>query len=73
MFFLVNLAGAAIRIPILFFLEPVVYKVFDQAPISQPLSIEFLAKNCTLAIAVTIVLLWNFFANRYWTYNDITS
>jgi putative flippase GtrA len=32
---------------------------------------EFLAKNCTLAVAVGVVMLWNFFVNRYWTYNDV--
>ena len=32
---------------------------------------EFYAKNLTLASAVGIVMLWNFFVNRYWTYNDI--
>ena len=29
------------------------------------------AKNLTLAVAVGLVMLWNFFINRYWTYNDI--
>ena len=28
-------------------------------------------KNLTLALAVGIVMLWNFFVNRYWTYNDV--
>jgi putative flippase GtrA len=32
---------------------------------------EFLAKNITLAIAVIVVMFWNFFVNRYWTYNDV--
>ncbi len=32
---------------------------------------EFLGKNFTLAIAVGVVMLWNFFVNRYWTYNDV--
>lgn len=73
MFFLVNIAGATIRIPILFFLEPIIFQVVDHNPVSLPLSTEFLAKNGTLALAVIIVLLWNYFANRYWTYNDITS
>ena len=36
-----------------------------------PLSPELLAKNLTLALAVGIVMLWNFFVNRYWTYNDV--
>ena len=32
---------------------------------------EFLARNLTLAIAVGIVMLWNFFVNRRWTYKDV--
>jgi putative flippase GtrA len=36
-----------------------------------PLETGFLAKNFTLALAVGIVMLWNFFVNRYWTYNDV--
>ena len=32
---------------------------------------EFLAKNATLVLAIGIVMIWNFFINRYWTYNDV--
>ena len=71
MFFLVNIAGVMIRIPILHFLEPVFYRFVSRFPIPAPLTAELLAKNLTLAVAVVIVLLWNFFINRYWTYNDI--
>lgn len=28
-------------------------------------------ENLALAIVVLIVMFWNFFANRYWTYNDV--
>ena len=73
MFFLVNLAGAIIRLPILYFFEPEVFKLLNYIHFTLPFSAEFLAKNGTLAIAVTIVMLWNFFVNRYWTYNDVTS
>ncbi len=71
MFFLVNIAGVAIRIPILHFVEPPLLNLFHDAQISQSLSPEFLARNATLALAVGIVMLWNFFVNRYWTYNDV--
>ncbi|MCZ2289154.1 MAG: hypothetical protein LC138_09995, partial [Anaerolineales bacterium] len=27
--------------------------------------------NAALALAIGIVMLWNYFANRYWTYNDV--
>ena len=25
----------------------------------------------TLALAIGVVMMWNFFINRYWTYNDV--
>ncbi len=71
MFFAVNIAGVAIRIPILHFIEPPLIKALARMHIRAPLAPEFLAKNLTLALAVGIVMLWNFFVNRYWTYNDI--
>ena len=30
-----------------------------------------LADNLSLMVAVIVVLFWNFFANRHWTYNDV--
>lgn len=71
MFFAVNIAGVAIRLPILHFIEPPLIKVMERMNFRAPLSPEFLAKNLTLALAVGLVMLWNFFVNRYWTYNDI--
>ena len=71
MFFAVNLAGAAIRIPILHFLEPPLLRFFQSLRLNATLTPEFLARNATLATAVGIVMLWNFFVNRYWTYNDV--
>ena len=71
MFFAVNLAGIAIRIPILKFGEPPLLNLFQNLNLSSSVTPEFLARNCTLAIAVGIVMLWNFFVNRYWTYNDV--
>jgi putative flippase GtrA len=34
---------------------------------------DVMGENLTLAIAVLIVLFWNFFVNRYWTYSDVES
>ena len=72
MFFVVNVAGLVIRIPILKFGELPLLNFFQRLNPSSAITPEFLARNCTLAIAVGIVMLWNFFANRYWTYNDIS-
>ena len=70
MFFAVNLAGVIIRLPILSYLEPVLLRALHGIQAIAAHS-EVLARNFTLAIAVGIVMMWNFFVNRYWTYNDI--
>jgi len=71
-FAMVNVTGLVIRIPILRFLEPEITKIFRALP-GQYLFLppDAMGENVTLAIAVGIVLFWNFFVNRYWTYNDI--
>ena len=69
-FSVVSLAGLLIRIPILNYVEPVVSDLLRLTPLS-PSTIDFMAKNGTLALAVGIVMFWNFFINRYWTYNDV--
>jgi putative flippase GtrA len=71
MFFLVNTAGVAIRIPILHYVEPPMMRFFEAPLHISHSNAEFYARNLTLATAVGIVMLWNFFVNRYWTYNDI--
>ncbi len=71
MFFIVNVAGLVIRLPILHFLEPPIKRLFEGIALNIPLSPELLGKNLTLMVAVSVVMLWNFFINRYWTYNDV--
>ncbi|MBL8099047.1 MAG: GtrA family protein [Anaerolineales bacterium] len=71
MFFVVNAAGVAIRIPTLHYLEPPVLKFVQNTFHLTYISAEVYARNLTLAAAVGVVMLWNYFINRYWTYNDI--
>lgn len=71
MFFVVNAIGIAIRIPILHFVEPPLEGAFARMSAFGSISPDVLAKNATLALAIGIVMLWNFFVNRYWTYNDV--
>ena len=71
MFFVVNAIGIAIRIPILYFVEPPLEGVFAGMDVFSSISPQAAAKNATLAIAIGIAMLWNFFVNRYWTYNDV--
>ncbi len=69
-FTLVNLAGLAIR-TIIFagVLEP--YRRLAASQTLVTISPAVLARYGALATAVCVVLLWNFFVNRYWTYNDV--
>ena len=72
-FFLVNIMGLVFRL---------IFVGITYAPLGKSLfsvighetSVETMNKlgtNAGQAIAVIIVLFWNFFVNRYWTYNDI--
>ena len=73
MFFLVNLVGLAIRTPIFTSLEEPFRNFFDQfsfIPI-WILTADRLGYTFALGVAVVVVMFWNFFINRVWTYNDV--
>ena len=73
-FGIISVIGLAIRTPILAVVEPPMVTFVESmfrnlgAYLVSP---EFIAHNATLALAVVIVMFWNFFANRYWTYSDV--
>ena len=71
MFFAVNTAGIMIRIPILHYVEPPLESAFHRLSDWNADTAQLIAKNATLGIAIGFVMIWNFFINRYWTYNDI--
>lgn len=72
-FVMVSVVGLAIRTPLFaalehllkYLLTPIVPRNFFVGPV-------FIAHNVALGTAIVVVMLWNFFANRYWTYNDAT-
>jgi putative flippase GtrA len=70
-FALVNLTGLLIRTLIFALLENPLGRLFVDIPTDLPFPAENLGHNAALAIAVGIVMIWNFFVNRFWTYNDI--
>lgn len=71
-FAIVSIIGLAIRVPILSYGEPLIRTLMIHLPFQLSISLyDFLAHNITLAVAVLIVLFWNFFVNRYITYNDV--
>jgi putative flippase GtrA len=72
-FGIISVMGLAIRIPVLYFLEPIMENLAADLGLGFPpyLDAKTIGDNFTLAIAVIIVMFWNFFANRYWTYGDV--
>jgi putative flippase GtrA len=71
-FSIVSVIGLLIRVPILIVVEPMMYRLMSSLPFTIPyFSIDRISDNLTLAVAVIVVLFWNFFINRYWTYGDV--
>jgi putative flippase GtrA len=80
----VNFVGWLIRTPVYVAAEgqylpiaPATFRLLQGLPIlsllpsvmGQPI---VLARNMALATAVIVVLFWNFFVNRLWTYSDVS-
>jgi putative flippase GtrA len=59
-FFVVNIAGLGINTLIIWALLGITTQLFGR-----------LGYNIAKIIATGVVLFWNFFINRYWTYNDV--
>lgn len=69
-FGLINLGGLLIRTPIIAGLENPIGILAGKLGVQSEFAV-IVGHNVALAIAIGIVMLWNYFANRYWTYNDI--
>lgn len=67
-FVTVSVIGLIIRTPIFNLALPVGEQVAQRLPLPLTWNI---GGNLALAMAVSVVLLWNFFVNRYWTYRDV--
>lgn len=65
-FTLVNIVGLLINTTILLILE----SVFDSLLVNFP-AIPIRGYIPAKMIATIVVLFWNFFVNRYWTYSDV--
>ncbi len=79
-FLVINLMGIVIRVPILELTSRPLSRLVSS--LLPGLGMDYLTflgeggavwvgKNIALAIAVVIVMFWNFFVNRYLTYNDV--
>lgn len=70
-FVVVSLVGLGIRTMFFTWMEPPLILAFQDASFSLPVTPNFLGHNLTLVVSIIVVMFWNFFANRYWTYADV--
>jgi len=70
-FFIINIIGLIIRTPLIPWLDQLILKLLERFSWELPLEDYVLSYNLALTISIVIVMLWNYFANRYWTYNDV--
>ena len=72
-FFLVNVTGILPRTLIVAATAGLFTRLVETYREYIPIDMEAsqLGLNLAVALGVGIVMFWNFFANRYWTYNDV--
>lgn len=70
-FSIINIIGITIRTPLISWLDQLLLNLLDRSSLELPLENYVISQNLALAISVGVIMLWNYFANRYWTYNDV--
>ncbi len=70
-FFGINTIGLLIRTPVLEITSvPLTAWAGELLSVGETLAMR-IGNNIALMIAVVVVMFWNFFVNRYWTYSDV--
>jgi putative flippase GtrA len=67
----VNVAGLIIRTTIFILIKNPLVSLMETVDQGLPVEAYVIGENMALATVVVIVMFWNFFINRYWTYSDI--
>lgn len=71
-FSLVNVIGLGIRTALFSLIEKHMINLAATV-IPHVLTPTIVGHNLTLAFVILVVMLWNYFANRYWTFKDVPS
>jgi putative flippase GtrA len=71
-FGIVNVIGLGIRTVLFTLIEPQMIRLSEYV-LSGKNYATIIGHNLTLALLILIVMLWNYFANRYWTFKEIDS
>lgn len=71
-FCIVSVLGLIIRTPLFALIEKPVIR-FSQINISNVISVDpvIIGHNLALAAVIIVVLFWNYFVNRIWTYKNL--
>ena len=69
-FVFINVLGIFIRIPLMALTTPLFINLVTSFPALAAYATR-IGSNLALMLVVLIVMFWNFFANRYWTYSDV--
>jgi len=69
-FGLVSVVGLLVRTPLLAWLEKVLIPMAEDN-VPNLLTPTIVGHNASLAIAIGVVLVWNYFANRFWTFKNV--
>lgn len=72
-FFVISFIGLGIRTPVFAWLEGVLTRALMGWWPKGFLTPVFVAHNVSLAFVIGVVMIWNFLANRFWTYNDVST
>lgn len=70
-FILINIVGILVRTPLVPWFDRIILNLLDNGNVHLRWDNFIISQNLALAAAIGIVFLWNYFANRYWTYADI--
>lgn len=70
-FIIISLIGLGIRTPLFAYLEGTSIRLLKNDAMPFNFTPTFVGHNMSLAIVIIIVMFWNFFANRLWTYSDV--
>jgi putative flippase GtrA len=70
-YLLINIIGLVIRTPVFIWANDLYSQLLSYYRPVLPLDVDTLAHNLALGTAIGVVLFWNFFVNRRYTYNDV--
>ncbi len=70
-FGLISTIGILIRTPIITWLNRTIFVFLNNSSLNLPVDNFVISRNLALSVTIAIILFWNFYANRYWTFGDV--